>query len=176
MPSDSFDQLLDRAASWFGIGDGFWDIFGHYHTTSAAAKQSILRALGVAADSSVELEQALAALARNQWERLLPPAGGAGGARTFRGAARERRKRRIRSQSVGTAAGGLGGNGRPHVGARAGRIAHATAAGLSRGDGQRGREPRDDTLHRDAGACVYGPAPGTRRARGGNRGQPVRRA
>src|ERR1035441_3179632 len=73
MPSDSFEQLLDRAASWFGIGGGFWDIFGHYHTTSVAAKQSILRALGVAADSSADLEQALAALERNQWERLLPP-------------------------------------------------------------------------------------------------------
>jgi 4-alpha-glucanotransferase len=73
MPSDSFEQLLDRAASWFGIGAGFWDIFGHYHTTSVEAKQSILRALGVAADSSADLEQALAALARNQWERLLPP-------------------------------------------------------------------------------------------------------
>ena len=73
MPSDSFEQLLDRAASWFGIGSGFWDIFGHYHTTSVAAKQSILRALGVAADSSADLEQALGTLARNQWERLLPP-------------------------------------------------------------------------------------------------------
>src|ERR1022692_3209821 len=81
MPSDSFEQLLDRAASWFGIGTGFWDIFGHYHTTSVAAKQSILRALGVVADSSADLEQALAALARNQWERLLPPVGGVGGGR-----------------------------------------------------------------------------------------------
>ncbi len=74
MPSDSFEQLLDRAASWFGIGGGFWDIFGHYHTTSVAAKQAILRALGVAADSVADLEQALATLARNEWERLLPPA------------------------------------------------------------------------------------------------------
>jgi len=74
MPSDSFEQLLDRAASWFGIDGGFWDIFGNYHTTSVAAKQAILRALGVAADSAADLEQALVALARNEWERLLPPA------------------------------------------------------------------------------------------------------
>jgi 4-alpha-glucanotransferase len=74
MSSDSFEQLLDRAASWFGIGGGFWDIFGHYHTTSVAAKQAILRALGVAADSAADLEQALGELARNEWERLLPPA------------------------------------------------------------------------------------------------------
>src|ERR1039458_3019265 len=102
--------------------------------------------------------------------------GTAGRARALRGAARGRRKQRIRSQSVGTAAGGLGGNGRAHVGARASHAAHATAAGLSRGDGQRGRKPRVDALHRDAGARVYGPAPGRRRAGGGDRGQPVRRA
>ena len=73
MSSDSFEQLLDRAASWFGIDGSFWDIFGHHHTTSVAAKQAILRALGVAADSPADLEQALAALARSEWERLLPP-------------------------------------------------------------------------------------------------------
>jgi 4-alpha-glucanotransferase len=74
MPSDSFEQLLDRAASSYGIDGGFWDIFGTYHTTSVAAKQAILRALGVAADTAADLEQALAALARHEWERLLPPA------------------------------------------------------------------------------------------------------
>jgi 4-alpha-glucanotransferase len=74
MPSDSFELLLDRAASWYGIDGGFWDIFGNRHTTSVAAKQAILRALGVAADSAADLEQALAGLARLEWERLLPPA------------------------------------------------------------------------------------------------------
>src|ERR1019366_6362658 len=52
----------------------FWDIFGNHHTTSVAAKQAILRALGVSVDSAADLEQALAALTRNEWERLLPPA------------------------------------------------------------------------------------------------------
>src|ERR1039457_3625735 len=74
MSSDSFELLLDRAASCFGIDGSFWDIFGHHHTTSVAAKQAILRALGVAADSAADLEQALATLARSEWERLLPPA------------------------------------------------------------------------------------------------------
>ncbi len=74
MASDSFEVLLERAASWFGIDGGFWDIFGNRHTTSVEAKQSILRALGVAADSASDLEKALAALARHEWERLLPPA------------------------------------------------------------------------------------------------------
>ena len=74
MPPDSFEQVLDRAASWYGIDGGFWDIFGNRHTTSAAAKQAILRALGVAADSAADLERELAQLARHEWERLLPPA------------------------------------------------------------------------------------------------------
>ncbi|MEO8595791.1 MAG: 4-alpha-glucanotransferase [Candidatus Solibacter sp.] len=74
MPSDSFDQLLDRAASWYGIDGGFWDIFGQYHTTTAQAKQSILGALGVPANSGGELEDALARLAREEWVHVLPPA------------------------------------------------------------------------------------------------------
>src|SRR5260370_38129447 len=80
MASDSFEVLLERAASWFGIDGCFWDIFGNRHTTSVKAKQSILRALGVAADSASDLEKALAALARHEWERLLPPAGVGGAA------------------------------------------------------------------------------------------------
>src|SRR5664279_3503127 len=74
MLHESFELLLDRAASWFGIDDGFWDIFGNHHTTSVAAKQAILRALGVAADSAAGLQRSLAELARLDWERLLPPA------------------------------------------------------------------------------------------------------
>jgi 4-alpha-glucanotransferase len=74
MPSESFEQLLDRAASLFGIDSAYWDIWGHQHFTSVTAKQSILRALGVAAGTPEELEQALATLTRREWERLLPPA------------------------------------------------------------------------------------------------------
>src|SRR6185369_9804574 len=74
MLPDSFDQLLDRAASWYGIDGEFWDIFGNLHTTSVAAKQAILRALGVTPDTASDLEQALARLARNEWQHMLPPA------------------------------------------------------------------------------------------------------
>jgi 4-alpha-glucanotransferase len=73
MPTDSFEQLLDRAAAWYGIDDGFWDIFGNHHTTSVEAKQSILRALGVAVDSAEQLRHSLDNLAQHEWERLLPP-------------------------------------------------------------------------------------------------------
>lgn len=74
MPSDSFEQLLDRAAPLFGIGAEFWDIFGNRHVTSTATKRSILHALGVNTDTEESLERSLADLARLEWERLLPPA------------------------------------------------------------------------------------------------------
>ena len=74
MDSPTFEQLLDRASSWYGIDAGFWDIFGTRHTTSVAAKQSILRALGVAADTTHSLQESLTALERGEWETLLPPA------------------------------------------------------------------------------------------------------
>lgn len=74
MPSETFEQLLDRAASLFGIDAGFWDIWGKYHITTVEAKQAILRALGIGASSAQELEPALAAVTRKEWERLAPPA------------------------------------------------------------------------------------------------------
>jgi 4-alpha-glucanotransferase len=73
MPAENFEQLLDRAASLFGIEPGFCDIWGRYHQTTVGAKQAILRALGVAAGSAEELERWLAGWARAEWERLAPP-------------------------------------------------------------------------------------------------------
>src|ERR1039458_9344236 len=69
---ETFEQLLDRPSSAFGIDPGFWDIWGHHHTTTTEAKQAILRGLGFAADNLEELERSLAALTRREWERLLP--------------------------------------------------------------------------------------------------------
>ena len=71
---DTFEQLLDRAASLSGIEPGYWDIWGRYHSTSAPAKQSILKTLDTPAASSEELEHSLAALVRGEWHRLAPPA------------------------------------------------------------------------------------------------------
>ena len=48
MPAERFEQLLDRVASLFGIGAAYYDIWGRQHFTTVAAKQAILRALGVA--------------------------------------------------------------------------------------------------------------------------------
>ncbi len=74
MPSETFPQLLDRAATRYGIDPGFWDIWGRYHETSNAAKQAILGALGVEAGDREALERSLAARTRRDWERLLAPA------------------------------------------------------------------------------------------------------
>jgi 4-alpha-glucanotransferase len=68
-----FDKLLERACALFGIDSGYWDIWGHYHTTSLEARQAILRALGVDAASAEGLGRSLAELERREWTRVLPP-------------------------------------------------------------------------------------------------------
>jgi len=73
MGSDTFEELLDRAAALRGIEPGYWDIFGQYHPTTAAGKKAILRAMGWAADSAGELQLLLAGHTRREWERLAPP-------------------------------------------------------------------------------------------------------
>ncbi len=72
MGSNTFEELLDRAAALRGIEPGFWDIFGQYHPTTTAGKQAILRAMGWTVGSIAELEQSLAAHTRREWERLAP--------------------------------------------------------------------------------------------------------
>jgi 4-alpha-glucanotransferase len=73
MPSGTFEQLLDRAASVCGIEPGFWDIWGHYHETTAEAKRALLQALGMDASGPAQLEHALAQRTRASWERLVAP-------------------------------------------------------------------------------------------------------
>jgi 4-alpha-glucanotransferase len=73
MPSESFEQLLDRAASLCGVEDGFWDIWGRKHITTLEAKQAIVEAKGLAARDAASLERSLADYARREWRRLLPP-------------------------------------------------------------------------------------------------------
>jgi 4-alpha-glucanotransferase len=72
MPSDTFEQLLERACALCGIDPGFWDIWGKYHETTPAARQSILRAKGFDATDAESLKRSLDRHARAQWERLLP--------------------------------------------------------------------------------------------------------
>ena len=69
----SYQDALDHAAALWGIEPQFWDIWGRVHVTSAETKQSILRAMGVAADTQEQLEQAIAERAARERARLVPP-------------------------------------------------------------------------------------------------------
>ncbi len=73
MPSETFEQLLERAASACGIEPEFWDIFGRHHVTTTEARQTILRAQGIAAGNREELEHSLAERARREASEVLPP-------------------------------------------------------------------------------------------------------
>ncbi|HLK68804.1 MAG TPA: 4-alpha-glucanotransferase [Bryobacteraceae bacterium] len=73
MPSETFLQLLGRAAAVCGIEPEFWDIWGRHHVTTPEAQQVILRAKGLDADNAESLDRSLSALVRREWERLLPP-------------------------------------------------------------------------------------------------------
>ncbi len=73
MPSSSFDQLLDEAASRRTIDPGFWDNWGHYHVTTPETKRSLLWAMGYECDTPECLARSLAAETRREWERLAPP-------------------------------------------------------------------------------------------------------
>ena len=70
---DTLDQLLEQTSSQFGVEPGFWDIWGNHRLTSAATRQALLAAMGVASDTPEGLEAALTNRARQEWERLLPP-------------------------------------------------------------------------------------------------------
>jgi 4-alpha-glucanotransferase len=72
LSSETFEQLLDRAAAACGIEPSFWDIWGKFHATPAAVKQALLGAMGVASNTAEQIEEALAGRSRREWERLLP--------------------------------------------------------------------------------------------------------
>jgi len=73
LPSESFEQLLDRAAADLGIEPEYWDIWGNHHPATSALKQAILCAMAVPCETAEELEGALAARLRREWQRLAPP-------------------------------------------------------------------------------------------------------
>ena len=71
--SSTYDQALDRAAELWGIQPDYWDIWGKHHITPAETKRAILHSLGVATGTKEELDEALAARARQEWTRLVAP-------------------------------------------------------------------------------------------------------
>jgi 4-alpha-glucanotransferase len=71
---ETLDQLLEQAASAFGVEPGFWDIWGNYRSTNSATRQALLAAMGVLSDTPEQLEPALARRTRREWACPLPPA------------------------------------------------------------------------------------------------------
>ena len=71
--SSSYDEALDRAAELWGIQPDYWDIWGKRHITPSDTKRAILHSLGVPTGTKEELDEALAARARQEWMRLVSP-------------------------------------------------------------------------------------------------------
>ena len=151
MPSDSFEQLLDRAASWYGIEPDF-GISGATATSTSAGRQAgdSARHGGGGGFARRIWSGRWPHCARHEWERLLPPAVVAGetGVRSnCRCTCRRNSWARARNSRSGARTAmtsefelnlwelpqvGLGRNGRPHVGARRRSLCRCTAARLSR--------------------------------------------
>ena len=170
MPSETFEQLLDRAASCLESSRAIGISGAATTPPRAEAKQAILRAMGVAAGNAEELEQVAggagaarmgAAGCRPRWWPARPAgrtaaerAGGIGwaSARASPCGARTARRREFELNLCGPAADRLGGNGRAARGCASRRGCRCAAAGLSRDHGE-GRGPaRCHPLHRDARA------------------------
>jgi 4-alpha-glucanotransferase len=73
VPEDNYGNLVDRAASRWGIEAEFWDIWGHLHVTPRETKTAVLEALGVPAGDQGRLAAALDERQRREWTRPLPP-------------------------------------------------------------------------------------------------------
>ncbi|HWQ52863.1 MAG TPA: 4-alpha-glucanotransferase [Bryobacteraceae bacterium] len=73
MGSQQYQQLLDRAARLWGIEPEFWDIWGNLHVASNEVKRSLLKGMGVDAETESGLEGSLQARYRREWTRLVAP-------------------------------------------------------------------------------------------------------
>ncbi|MBM3357698.1 MAG: 4-alpha-glucanotransferase [Betaproteobacteria bacterium] len=65
--------LLERACAACGISTEYRDVWGKTHRVPADTCRALLAAMGVAAGSDAELEQALAAREARDWRRVLAP-------------------------------------------------------------------------------------------------------
>lgn len=65
--------LLGQLSLAYGLADHYFDIWGHRHVVSSETQRSVLRAMGVAVESSEDLRQSLASLHARYWCRLCDP-------------------------------------------------------------------------------------------------------
>ena len=66
-------ETLERLCRDFGIDTAYIDIWGKTHTVSPESASALLMALGIHAEDEAHRQEALAALDRRAWQRLLPP-------------------------------------------------------------------------------------------------------
>ena len=66
-------DALDELCIACGIALGYHDIWGNYHQPGAAAKQSLLAAIGSPVHDDTDLHHALEQINLRDWERILPP-------------------------------------------------------------------------------------------------------
>jgi 4-alpha-glucanotransferase len=72
LPSENYEELLDRAAALWGIDPAYWDIWGRHHVTSAGTKQAILRAMGVDTADAESIARAIADREQKERAPLVP--------------------------------------------------------------------------------------------------------
>ncbi|QLH38733.1 MAG: hypothetical protein HWD60_06965 [Defluviicoccus sp.] len=64
---------LNHLADIAGVEPEYWDIWGNHHPIPAAAKKSILAALGLAVADDEAIARSMQQLQDAQWRRWLPP-------------------------------------------------------------------------------------------------------
>jgi len=69
----TLDDLIDRLARQYGLGDAYHDYRGELKIISRSTKQAILAAMGCSVDDAAGIEAALARQESQRWETLLPP-------------------------------------------------------------------------------------------------------
>jgi 4-alpha-glucanotransferase len=67
------DGTLNRLGDAAGVESHYWDIHGTRHETSPDTMRALLRALGVSADTEVDVWSSLATLGEAPWRSALPP-------------------------------------------------------------------------------------------------------
>ncbi len=68
-----YSELLDQAATLWGIEKKYFDIWGNEHKPPNEVKQAILDSLGVACSGPEELARSIQERCLREWSRLLPP-------------------------------------------------------------------------------------------------------
>lgn len=70
--SPDYDSAVERAAAEFGIQAGYIDVMGERQQASIEVKRALLEAMGVAADSTQTLDDAVEARLWDRWSRPVP--------------------------------------------------------------------------------------------------------